>query len=490
MQPLSRRRAIQLAGLGLASMVAGAAGLTWKSSSGFRVTPSAELVEPPVLTSIDGLLQMRLEAAAGPVRIAGRRATALSYNGGLPGPTLHLQPGDRLSVQLVNRLNNPTNLHVHGLHVSPEGNGDNAFVTVKPGASFDYDYQLPPDHPPGVYWYHPHHHGTVADQIFGGLYGAIIVSDPVRGSGPLPVTRERVLVISDITLNAAGSIRPPSAMARIRGREGDLVLVNGQARPILSAQARERERWRIVNACTARYLRLRLEGQRLELLGLDSGRFATPRDVTEVVLASGNRADLLVTTAPGTGQLETTPYDRGDIMGMGRGRMGDDPQARSDAGATLLATLDVTGGGVTPLPPIPAQAEPRDLRQASVARSRQLTFANAMGGGTMRFIIDGKEFDPNRIDQTVAVGTIEEWVVTNTSPMDHPIHLHVWPMQLIEENGQQLKEPTWQDVVNIPARSNVKVRIAFEDFTGRTVYHCHILDHEDQGMMGVIDARR
>ena len=138
MQPLSRRRAIQLAGLGLASVVAGAAGLTWKSSSGFRVTPSAELVEPPVLTSIDGLLQMRLEAAAGPVRIAGRRATALSYNGGLPGPTLHLQPGDRLSVQLVNRLNNPTNLHVHGLHVSPEGNGDNAFVTVKPGASFDY----------------------------------------------------------------------------------------------------------------------------------------------------------------------------------------------------------------------------------------------------------------------------------------------------------------------------------------------------------------
>jgi FtsP/CotA-like multicopper oxidase with cupredoxin domain len=150
----------------------------------------------------------------------------------------------------------------------------------------------------------------------------------------------------------------------------------------------------------------------------------------------------------------------------------------------------VTGGSVTPLPRIPAQAEPRDLRQEPVARRRQLTFAMAMAGGTMRFIIDGKEFDPNRIDQTVAVGTIEEWVITNTSPMDHPIHLHVWPMQLIEENGQQLKEPSWQDVVNIPARSNVKVRIAFEDFTGCTVYHCHILDHEDQGMMGVIDARK
>jgi FtsP/CotA-like multicopper oxidase with cupredoxin domain len=369
-------------------------------------------VEPPVLASTDGLLQTRLEAAPGPVRIAGRRANALSYNGALPGPTLHLQPGDRLRVQLVNRLNDPTNLHVHGLHVSPEGNGDNAFVTVKPGASFDYDYQLPPNHPPGVYWYHPHHHGTVADQIFGGLYGAIIVSDPVRGSGQLPVTRERVVVISDITLNAAGSIRFPSAMARMRGREGDLVLVNGQARPILSAQAGERERWRIVNACTARYLRLRLQGQRLELLGLDSGRFAAPRDVTEVVLASGNRADLLVTTAPGTSRLQAMPYDRGDLMGMGSGGMRNDPQARSNPGGTLLATLDVTGGGVTPPPPIPAEAEPRDLRQESVARGRQLTFAIAMGGGTMRFIIDGKEFDPNRIDQTVAVGTIEEWVIT------------------------------------------------------------------------------
>ena len=123
MQPLSRRRAIQLGGLGLASIVVGAVGLTWKSTSGFRVAPSAALVEPPVLASTDGLLQTRLEAARGPVRIAGRRANALSYNGGLPGPTLHLKPGDRLRIQLVNRLNDPTNLHVHGLHVSPDGNG-------------------------------------------------------------------------------------------------------------------------------------------------------------------------------------------------------------------------------------------------------------------------------------------------------------------------------------------------------------------------------
>ena len=121
---------------------------------------------------------------------------------------------------------------MHGLHVSPEGNGDNVFVTVEPGESFDYDYRLPDDHPPGVFWYHPHHHGTVADQVFGGLYGAIVVEGPEE----LPVARERVLVVSDTSLDADGQLRQPSAMERMMGREGDLVLLNGQVRPTLTAR--------------------------------------------------------------------------------------------------------------------------------------------------------------------------------------------------------------------------------------------------------------
>ncbi|WP_370257247.1 multicopper oxidase domain-containing protein [Cryobacterium sp. Hh38] len=110
--------------------------------------------------------------------IAGRDVRALSYNGGVPGPTLRVRAGDTLNVSLRNGLADPSNLHVHGLHVSPENNSDNMFVTVAAGASFDYQYELPANHPPGVYWYHPHHHGFVADQVFGGLYGAIIVEDP------------------------------------------------------------------------------------------------------------------------------------------------------------------------------------------------------------------------------------------------------------------------------------------------------------------------
>jgi FtsP/CotA-like multicopper oxidase with cupredoxin domain len=109
-----------------------------------------------------------------------------------------------------------------------------------------------------------------------------------------------------------------------------------------------------------------------------------------------------------------------------------------------------------------------------------------MGGG--RFTIDGKSFDENRVDTTVALGSVEEWRIVNSSGMDHPFHLHVWPMQVMDVGGHIPTAPTWQDVVNVPARSSTIVRIAFEDFGGTAVYHCHILDHEDMGMMGIIEV--
>ncbi|WP_245160694.1 multicopper oxidase family protein [Blastococcus sp. CT_GayMR16] len=452
--------------------------MTWQSAAGFDTAPGLALTEPELLRSSGGGLQVTLRAAQGPTRVAGRDSTTLSYNGGLPGPTLYLQPGDRLQVRLVNDLDAPTNLHVHGLYVSPAGNGDNAFVVVQPGESFDYDHQLPDDHPPGVYWYHPHHHGMVADQVFGGLYGAIVVGDPE----PVAVTRERVLVISDLTLDGSGRVSAPSAMARMAGREGELLLINGQSRPVLTARPGERERWRIVNACSARYLRLRLDGQQLQLLGLDSGRYPEPRDVEGVVLAPGNRSDLLVTANEGSGVLQALPYDRGGTGGMMAG------STSSDGAGITLATLDVTGAAVAALPPVATQPSARDLRGLTVGGRRDLTFAMGMGGGGVQFTIDGKVFDPERVDQAVQLGTVEEWTLTNASSMDHPMHLHVWPMQVVAEGGKPLDEVMLRDVVNIPAGSQVTVRVAFDRYPGRTVYHCHILDHEDNGMMGVLTA--
>ena len=491
MEPISRRAVLTMGGLGLVSTVVGGTGL-WRELNPSALEPATgqAFAEPEVLRSQAGLLEVRLEAALGTHDIAGRQAQTMGYNGGLPGPTLRLRPGDTLRLDLVNRLEDVTNLHVHGLHVSPEGNGDNIFLAVEPGQSQRYEYRLPEDHPPGVYWYHPHHHGNVADQIFGGLYGAIIVEDPASDVD-VDVDRERVMVVSDMTLSSTGSLVPPSTMEQMMGREGDLVLINGQTASRLDGRAGERERWRVVNACTSRYLALDLSGQEPRVVGRDVGRLQEDVALADVVLAPGNRLDLVVDLREASSELVAQPVDRGGMMG---GMMNGGP-VPGGGGPVTLARLDVGSGDASVRGEIPPARKPRDLREAKVDERRSITFQMGMGGmmggggGPMSFTFDGLEFDADRIDQEVRLGTVEEWTIGNDSPLDHPFHLHVWPMQLLEVDRQQVSEPLWLDVVSVPARSQVTVRVAFEDFGGKTVYHCHILDHEDRGMMATVLAQ-
>ena len=373
MVDISRRKALILDGFGLGGVALGGTGfvLNQKSSTDLAAgaASAAALVLPTELRSSNGVLTTALESSSQRIRIAGRDVQALTYNGGLPGPTLRVRAGDILNVSLRNGLTDPTNLHVHGLHVSPEDNSDNMFVMINAGDSFHYSYAIPADHPPGVYWYHPHHHGSVADQVFGGLYGAIIVEDPEQ----ISATRERVLVISDLTFDSSGTVSAVTEMEKMSGREGDLVLVNGQLTPELNARPGERERWRVINACTSRYLQLRLDGQQMTLLGIDSGRFGAPRDVEEVILAPGNRADLLVTCRAGTSSLRALPYDRGTSGGM----MGS---TASNPAEVALATFTVAGADAAAFAAVPDQPLPTDLRSATVAARRELVFAMGMGG--------------------------------------------------------------------------------------------------------------
>lgn len=501
MGAISRRMVLGWAAIGLGGIVTGVAscGTGQPTPSGSPLVtaptgnapsgnpPTAQLAEPPVLRSENGLLEVAMTAVAGATKLAGRTVRAAGYDGRVPGPTLRVRPGDRMVITLRNALAETTNLHTHGLLVSPQGNGDNPFVEIEPGESFTYEIALPDDHPPGVFWYHPHHHGMVADQVFAGLFGAIVVED----ADEIPVTRERVLVISDVTITGggggggAGAVASAGPADRMMGREGETVLVNGQVRPVLNARPGERERWRVVNACVSRFLDLRLSGQDLTLLGLDSGRVPSPSRVDAVVLAPGNRADLLVETRAGTSLLEAEPVDRGAPMGMMRG-------ARPVASVVTLAELVVDGAVAGALDRVPTAPAPLDLSATPVARTREITLGIGMGPrmgvGMMSFTIDGKEFDPDRTDLAVPLGDVEEWTLVNSSPMDHPFHLHVWPMQVIRIGSQQQSEPTWRDVVNVPAGQGTVVRVAFDRHPGRTVYHCHILDHEDLGMMGVIEV--
>ncbi len=517
-----------MCGLCAAAVLAGAAGLDWATdhTATEGSAPAEPLTEPEVVRSTDGLLQVTLEVSAGMTSLAGRTAELLRYNGQVPGPTLLLHPGDHLVVDLVNSSDQPTNLHTHGLAVSPTGHGDNPFVVIDPGKSFRYEYVIPDDQPAGTCWYHPHHHGMAADQVFRGLYGAIIVEDPAtaRPSGdttalstswPSPKT-QRVVVISDITLDQDGTVPATGALQRRMGREGEMVLVNGLRGPRLTASAGDEEQWHLVNACISRFLRLRLDGQRMDLIGIDLPLGAT-REVDEILLMPGNRADVIITAGAGSSVLQAFPVARiaagmsfGGGMGeggiaeggmgaraMGQGGTGTGGMAMPNIGSPHpegpldLAEFVVTGSPVATAPAAMRTTKPPDLRGEQLTAYRTITLAMGMemqGPVGMSFTIDGHRFDPARVDQRVPAGALEQWTIVNTSEMDHPFHLHIWPMQIIRVGDIAVHEPTWQNVVNVPARSSSIVLIRFGPVTGRTVYHCHILDHEDAGMMGVVEV--
>ncbi len=497
---LGRRRALGLLAAGSAAVATGVAGWVWRigapQESAVGAAASGEpLRAPPERLARDGVLSVPLDAGPG-VRLAGRDTSALGFNGSSPGPSLRVRPGDELRVRLTNRLGQPTNLHTHGLHVSPRGNSDNPFLSIAPGETFDYRFRIPDDHPPGTFWYHPHRHGSVADQLFGGLAGALIVD-----GGPELAETERVLVVTDISLTESGDVVPAGPRERMLGREGDLVLVNGRHEPTVELRPGAVERWRVINACTSRVLSLRAENARVTQVGSDG--FFLPRPVPRqrVVLAPGNRADLLVTpTGPGSGRLVSDPVRRGHGGMPGTGGMADPVPGSGDTrqGPVTLVRLAASGpaAGTSREPPAELPAPP--LPGRTVSRRREIAFTMGMGGmggmgdgdgmrgPGMRFGFDGRAFDADRTDQTVAAGATEEWLIRNDTPMDHPFHLHVWPFQVVGSSDGGQADGGLRDVVLVPARGWARLRVRFADHTGRTVYHCHILDHEDAGMMATV----
>jgi FtsP/CotA-like multicopper oxidase with cupredoxin domain len=442
----------------------------------------AEFTEPKVLTSVGGRLEVELVAAPTQVPFRGDTRFAYSYGGTTPGPTLRVRPGDVLSIRLRNRLGETTNLHTHGLHVSPSGSADNVFVSVPDGEERTYTYRIPADHRSGLFWYHPHHHEMVARQVFGGLAGAIVVEDAIDAVPELAAARERLLVLNDAVIGSSADVLDVSMMEQMVGREGDTVLVNGVEAPTIDAQAGTLEHWRILNASASRYYRLALDGHALHVIGTDGGRLVRPVEVEEILLAPGERVEVLVTpSTAGRARLRSLPYDRGTI-GMG----GDGPAPAS--GRVLIANLDVSGDAAPAALPT-VLASPESLTLPAATGEREVVLAMGMGGGMGGFTIDGKSFDAARTDITTRLDRVEDWTLTNTSSMDHPFHLHVWPFQIVARSDGAPIDVGWKDTVNVPAGTSVTVRIPFTEIRGRTVYHCHILDHEDLGMMGVIRVR-
>jgi FtsP/CotA-like multicopper oxidase with cupredoxin domain len=486
--PLRRR---QVLGLGLAGLGTAVVGpLLWD-----RVQHSAARAQPAGaarLGSVGGVADLELVASATPGRLPGGPATLLTYNGRSPGPLLEVNAGDQVRLLLRNDLQEPTNLHFHGLHIPPTGSGDNVFLTVPPGGSFSYEFTLAKDHPAGLFYVHPHHHGHSADQVFGGLGGALLVRGDLDRIPEVAAASESVLVLKDFA-SADGTAEAGMGMGmeRMLGREGPLLTVNGELNPGLAIPSGGLLRLRLLNASNARIYRLALEGHRMVLIATDGGAIATPEALDELLLAPGERADVLVqgNQTPGSYRLLNLPYQRSGHMGMGQ--VADAPQT--------LATLNYAGS-VAPLPlpktliPVAALPQPERTRRFSLAHAMGMGMGGmqhgmgggGMGGGGMGFVINGQPFDPDRIDTRVALGSTEDWLIVNDDVMDHPFHLHVNPFQVISRAGRPESQRRWKDTVLVKAGEEVRIRVTFRDFPGRTVYHCHNLDHEDLGLMGVL----
>jgi FtsP/CotA-like multicopper oxidase with cupredoxin domain len=444
------------------------------------------------------LLELNLDARAEPISINGQQIERLSYSGRIPGPRLEARPGDTVRIQFTNHLAAPTNLHYHGLHISPTGQADNPFLEIQPGEQLTYEFTIPENHYSVTAYYHPHLHSYVAQQIFGGLGGIFVIRGALDEIPEIQAAQDEVVFLKDFDFDIPVNSPDPYYDMQMAGREGPIITVNGQVNPSFSIASGGLLRLRLVNASTSRFYRLALEEHPFYLIATDGGAIAQPVELSELLLAPGERAEVLVqgNREPGQYRLLNLPYQRGS-MGMMGGRMGGMMGGRMRRGRRrgqsnlqtpqLLATLTYSGQ-VEPLP-LPQQLiSVETLPEPQTVRQFTMNHGMAPGYG-MVFLINGQPFDHQRTDTQVRIGTTEDWEIINTGVMDHPFHLHTNRFQVLSHNGQPEAYQAWKDTILVPAGESARVRVSFNDFPGKTVYHCHILDHEDLGMMGIIDMQ-
>ncbi|MDE5072451.1 MAG: multicopper oxidase family protein, partial [Trichodesmium sp. St5_bin8] len=436
---------------------------------------------PQIHQSQDGILEIDLTANISQINLGNKQAYVLNYNGQIPGPRLEVKPGDKIRINFTNNLPQPTNIHYHGLHIPMTGNADNVFLNISPGDRLTYQFQIPENHHAGMFWYHPHLHGLVAEQIFGGLAGLFIVRGELDEIPEVKAASEQFLVLQDFALDQKGNILPSHELSIMTGREGNLITANGQSNPKLTIPPQNLLRIRILNASSSRFYRLSLEEHPFYLIATDGGALAEPVEMSELLLTPGERADVLVqgNREPGKYRLLNLPYERVGIGMMGRNVSESQPQ--------VLATVSYDQQSTAvPLPtkliPVPALPEPQKVRRF------QMNHGMIPGQG-MAFLFNGQPYQPERIDTQVQLNTVEDWELINTGIMDHPFHIHSNAFQVLSRNGKPEPYRAWKDVVLVRQGETVLIRMPLQDFAGKTVYHCHILDHEDLGMIGNLEIK-
>jgi spore coat protein A len=405
--------------------------------------------------------------------LPGLRTRVLSYDGTFPGPTLVTRSGRPVVVTHRNDLAVPVAVHLHGGHTPADSDGYPTDL-IEPGGRRDYTY--PTRQRAATLWYHDHRMDFTGPQVYRGLAGFHLVTDDEQDALGLPAgDRDVPLMITDRSFDEDGSFSYPAQHhggagvtdAHMEGVLGDVVLVNGAPWPVLDVAA-ARYRLRLLNASSARRYRLGLDPARTPLVQIasDGGLLERPVEHSAVLLSPGERCEVVVdfaAFAPGT---EITMRN-----GLGSGPTGE------------VMRFRVTGraGDDSRVPPQLSRIEP--LRADRAVRTRTWTFRRAPTGQHPGWLLDGRAFDPERIDADVRLGETEVWRFT--SDLHHPVHVHLDPFQVLSRRraGPGPQDAGWKDTVDLAPSESVDVAVRFTDYPGRYLLHCHNLEHEDMAMM-------
>jgi len=410
--------------------------------------------------------------------VSGHATELWGYNNAFPGPLIELREGQRVTIDFANRLGLESTIHWHGLAVPADQDGS-PMDPVAPGAGRLYTFDVPMGSA-GTYWYHPHAHQTTTLQVGHGLAAPLIVRS---ADDPLEMLPEVTLMLTSLALDTNGQmVTGVAAMGGMGGMmmagTGEL-LVNGQKVPVHTMKPGATERWRIINATADRYLRLGLDGHRFAVVGTDGGLLGQPLPgLSEWLLAPAQRVEIVVTIAA----RQSTRYALRDL-GYSGGMSGG-------AGGELMA---VETGRTPAQAPVELPAVLRPVADLGPASARQRVVLSGAGMGMMgAFLINGKSFDMNRVDLETVVGRVEMWDLVNTTFMDHPIHIHGTQFQVVARTvgglAAPVSYPAWLDTVNVPAGETITIKTQ-QTSPGKRMFHCHILPHEDAGMMAVLDVK-
>lgn len=483
---MSRRRVLILGLVGVPAVTVGAAagvgGVLYarlpQSNLG-ELGFTTPLAIPEELTPrIDGggRLVFDLEATAGISELVpGVQTPTWGLNGPYLGPTLRASYGDEVLINVHNRLPEPTTLHWHGMHL-PGAMDGGPHQIIAPGETWSPTWRI--DQPAATLWFHPHQLGKTAEHVYRGMTGMFLLDDPESQALDLPATYgvdDIPVIIQDKAFHEDGALHSHEPFGSQVGVLADTILVNGTYDPYLEATT-TLVRLRVLNASNARVYRLGLTDDRpYRLIGTDSGLLEAPDERTRLQLSPGERAELVVELSDGEQvTLRSFPPDLGMNPLFSRMNGGDD-------------TFDIlqirAADQLVQSPPLPGELVRVDRpEEASASNTRRFELA-----GFSR--INGKKMDMERVDEVIAVGSTEIWEIHNNANTYHNFHVHDVHFAVLDIDGQPPPPDLrgWKDTIFLAPGSSVRIIARFEDYPDPDapyMFHCHILMHEDMGMMG------